>query len=702
MQPKIKYCPQEILVKQQLLHDAATILKNEFVGIDSVIDKVAHSITTWFLFPELQERPVIVNLWGMTGVGKTALVTRLATLLDYEKKFFRYDMGQNAQTHWSLTDDLKSIFRHNNGHPCMLVFDEFQYAKTKDCHEHEIDNHFSRVVWEVLDAGKFQSSKDIGSDTGKIIKWKNFIQNCLDAGIEVTEGIVTGNESTFLQLLDQMSESDTEYRIDIGYNHLQIIDGTSTYAILPKTLYSTMHTFLPEIKENYLVFIKYVAKLGLMELLSLFSKAIGNANNITCVDCSRTLIFILGNLDEAYSMCSACNPDISANEFHDASKLITINHIKGALKRRFRYEQISRLGNNHIIYPAFNEESFRKIINLELSRITIKTLDKFDITLQYTEAFKQLVYNEGVFPTQGARPVFSTIYQLINTKIPALISQTLLNNITADTILFDFITDHVKYEFSRDGVKLFESDEYIELSLAKLRKPSKDDLQAITAVHESGHAVITIKLMQSLPEYICSTSSDVYSRGFMVVKNKVSYLAKERILPSIAQLFGGIVAEQMIFGENKITSGAEEDIERATEIATSAIKDYGMGTLKACISIADRAEKYSYHDNHNDFNDEVRTILEHAYTLAERTLTEERSLLLHLADHLSDERQMLKNGIEKMVRLYGSQEIKHTTFIDDKSNLYYRKELKHQLHSLKNKAKESLAPEMHTSLNSLQ
>ena len=74
MSLKINYCEKEINAKQILLENAGKILKGEFVGIDIVIDKVIDSLNTWFLFPELQDKPVVINLWGMTGVGKTALI----------------------------------------------------------------------------------------------------------------------------------------------------------------------------------------------------------------------------------------------------------------------------------------------------------------------------------------------------------------------------------------------------------------------------------------------------------------------------------------------------------------------------------------------------------------------------------------------------------------------------------------------------
>jgi cell division protease FtsH len=86
MGEKIKYLKEEIKYKQWLLENARQVLKDEFVGIDNVIDKVVDSLNTWFLFPELQERPVVINLWGMTGVGKTALIIRLSNLLEYDNK----------------------------------------------------------------------------------------------------------------------------------------------------------------------------------------------------------------------------------------------------------------------------------------------------------------------------------------------------------------------------------------------------------------------------------------------------------------------------------------------------------------------------------------------------------------------------------------------------------------------------------------
>lgn len=62
-----EFTPEKIDLKIAQLQLLRSTLKAEFVGIDIVIDGVIESLSNWFLFPFLQERPVIINLWGMNG-----------------------------------------------------------------------------------------------------------------------------------------------------------------------------------------------------------------------------------------------------------------------------------------------------------------------------------------------------------------------------------------------------------------------------------------------------------------------------------------------------------------------------------------------------------------------------------------------------------------------------------------------------------
>ena len=77
----------DFLNKQAVLDNARKVLKQEFIGIDKIIDEIIDNVSSWFFLPNLQEKPVIVNLWGLTGVGKTSLVNRLVELIDFEDSF---------------------------------------------------------------------------------------------------------------------------------------------------------------------------------------------------------------------------------------------------------------------------------------------------------------------------------------------------------------------------------------------------------------------------------------------------------------------------------------------------------------------------------------------------------------------------------------------------------------------------------------
>ena len=67
-----------------------TKLKEKFIGIDNVIDKVINNISLWYLTPEFQFRPLIISLWGITGVGKTDLVRTLVKYLNFTDKLLKF------------------------------------------------------------------------------------------------------------------------------------------------------------------------------------------------------------------------------------------------------------------------------------------------------------------------------------------------------------------------------------------------------------------------------------------------------------------------------------------------------------------------------------------------------------------------------------------------------------------------------------
>ncbi|MFY7890038.1 MAG: hypothetical protein ACOVOW_14060 [Spirosomataceae bacterium] len=101
-QPKISINREEINQKKQRLEQIKLELKQEFIGIDYIIEELINYIQIWYLMPQILSRPVIINLWGMTGVGKTDLIRKLIKKLEYQDRFVEVELS-NGESSWNST-----------------------------------------------------------------------------------------------------------------------------------------------------------------------------------------------------------------------------------------------------------------------------------------------------------------------------------------------------------------------------------------------------------------------------------------------------------------------------------------------------------------------------------------------------------------------------------------------------------------------
>ena len=129
--------------ERKILEAARKQLKPEFVGIDDVIDRIMDLTSTWYLLPELQKRPLIINLWGLTGTGKTSVVKRLSELIRLNNQCFIYDMKDDDKT--LGLDDVVGVSRHSGDARTIIVLDEFQHLGQPRRHPDGI--------WDLLDSG---------------------------------------------------------------------------------------------------------------------------------------------------------------------------------------------------------------------------------------------------------------------------------------------------------------------------------------------------------------------------------------------------------------------------------------------------------------------------------------------------------------------------------------------------------------------
>ncbi len=177
----------------------------------------------------------------------------------------------------------------------------------------------------------------------------------------------------------------------------------------------------------------------------------------------------------------------------------------------------------------------------------------------------------------------------------------------------------------------------------KSRKIS-DKEKRLTAYHEAGHAVATYCLPGQDPVHQVSIIPRGMAGGYTmsIPTEDKSYMSKNSMLDELVVLLGGRVAEQLVLGD--ISTGASNDIERASDIARKMVAKYGMSEKLGPISYSSSGEvflgrDYGHSKNYsestaNAIDEEVKTIITNAYKRTEDILNTQMTKLDELAEYL--------------------------------------------------------------------
>jgi cell division protease FtsH len=131
------------------------------------------------------------------------------------------------------------------------------------------------------------------------------------------------------------------------------------------------------------------------------------------------------------------------------------------------------------------------------------------------------------------------------------------------------LVDHEDFERAKDKIMMGAERRSMVMN---------DDEKKLTAYHEAGHAIVGLSVPEHDPVYKVSIIPRGRALGvtmFLPEEDRYSY-TKTRLNSQIASLFGGRLAEEIIFGPDKVTTGASNDIERATEIARNMVTKWGL------------------------------------------------------------------------------------------------------------------------------
>ena len=166
----------------------------------------------------------------------------------------------------------------------------------------------------------------------------------------------------------------------------------------------------------------------------------------------------------------------------------------------------------------------------------------------------------------------------------------------------------------------------------------------LTAFHEAGHAIVGRLVPEHDPVYKVSIIPRGRALGvtmFLPEKDKYS-ISKRKINSQIASLFGGRIAEELVYGKDAITTGASNDIERATELAHKMVKLWGMSDVMGPLAYGEEEgevflgrqvtkHKHISDDTFNKVDTEIRIIIDTNYDIAYKILEENRDILDSMA-----------------------------------------------------------------------
>jgi len=174
-----------------------------------------------------------------------------------------------------------------------------------------------------------------------------------------------------------------------------------------------------------------------------------------------------------------------------------------------------------------------------------------------------------------------------------------------------------------------------------------DDEKKLTAYHEAGHAIVGRLVPDHDPVYKVSIIPRGRALGvtmFLPEDDRYSF-SKRRLESQISSLFGGRIAEELIFGKEAVTTGASNDIERATDIARNMVTKWGLSEKLGPLTYSeDEGEVFlgrsvTQHKNMADdtarvIDEEIRDFIERNYERAETILNEHLKILHLMAEAL--------------------------------------------------------------------
>lgn len=470
--------------RTKTFEEARENLKQEFFGIDSVIDQVFDQIKTWYIYPEYMSRPTIINLWGLTGVGKTDFVKKLRMFLKVPS-FCEIETDNTAESARRYEG-----YYHNNANS---VIDEFANAEIStnkqsiilfdEIHRFRTLNEDKKLVpkTQYADIWKFLSDGALCDESYIIQVLEDEIQS-LEQKYNSIQMNNVNNAKTFQEKIlyvlgFPVQKSEEEKKNEEALKEKFLNDkGYIPYEV-KKKMSSELDTFVNEsnniarvsklsgwlnydeedfkkLKELQMTYqgieesvindiymnnesISFVgtneeqmkiwklmkrssSKVMLEFLKYIRNKLIQEKSNLTGAELR------MRELDYVYSkaLIFICG-NIPKDLYKKNQNIVTKETVKTFLSDLFMPEQISRFGNTYIVYPVLDKEVYDEVAEKEIQIMEEKLNKDFDtdkVKFNSDEVKKKVFDNLSEdFIYNGVRPVYSEVQRVLSEQIPNMI-----------------------------------------------------------------------------------------------------------------------------------------------------------------------------------------------------------------------------------------------------------------------------------------
>ena len=224
---------------------------------------------------------------------------------------------------------------------------------------------------------------------------------------------------------------------------------------------------------------------------------------------------------------------------------------------------------------------------------------------------------------------------------------------------------------NKESVEMADIEEAIDRVVAGLEKKNRlisKKEKEIVAFHESGHAIVASHLPNADPvRRISIIPRGISALGYTLqLPTEDRYLmTKTELLDRMAVLLGGRVAEEITFGE--ISTGAHNDLQRTTDIATSMVKEFGMSEKLGYVTFEKEknplflpssifsSKEYS-EDTAKQIDEEVKKIIDETYRKAKEILIAKKDKLEELAHLLLEKEVVEEADLKKILESSASTE----------------------------------------------